>query len=36
MLEERLAYHKAMSELFGEREREQAIIAQAEAQRKAS
>ncbi len=36
MLEERIAYHTAMSELLGEREREQAIIAQAEARRKAS
>jgi len=36
MLEESIAYHKAMSELLGERERHQAIIAEAEARRKAS
>jgi len=35
-LEEQIAYHKAMSELLGERERQQAIIAEAEARRKAS
>ncbi len=38
MPEEQIAYHKAMSELLGERERQQAIIAEAEAEarRKAS
>ena len=36
MLEERIAYHKAMSELLGERERAQRVIAEAEAKRKAS
>ena len=36
MLEERIAYHKAMSELLGERDHAQRVIAEAEARRKAS
>ena len=35
-LEERIAYHKAMSELLGEHEHAERVIAEAEAKRKAS